>query len=128
MCSPLWSWTLVLARRGSSPAARPSTTAAGYAGTPTGGYPTPHIEYLEIFHNRRRRHSSLGMLAPIEYELRTPTTLPAARNHASRLRETRRTSRSTANPVRFTGTRTAEAVGGELIGQLAGTAAEQPRV
>jgi transposase InsO family protein len=26
------------------------------------------FEYLEIFHNRRRRHSSLGMLAPIEYE------------------------------------------------------------
>jgi len=26
------------------------------------------FEYLEIFHNRRRRHSSLGMLTPIEYE------------------------------------------------------------
>jgi transposase InsO family protein len=26
------------------------------------------FEYLEIFHNRKRRHSSLGMLAPIEYE------------------------------------------------------------
>jgi len=25
-------------------------------------------EYLEIFHNRTRRHSSLGMLTPIEYE------------------------------------------------------------
>ena len=28
------------------------------------------FEYLEIFHNRRRRHSALGMLTPIEYELR----------------------------------------------------------
>ena len=29
------------------------------------------FEYLEIFHNRQRRHSALGMLTPIEYELRT---------------------------------------------------------
>ena len=28
------------------------------------------FEYLEIFHNRRRRHSSLGMISPVEYELR----------------------------------------------------------
>ena len=28
------------------------------------------FEYLEIFHNRQRRHSSLGMLSPIEYQLR----------------------------------------------------------
>jgi putative transposase len=27
------------------------------------------FEYLEIFHNRQRRHSALGMLTPIEYEL-----------------------------------------------------------
>lgn len=27
------------------------------------------FEYLEIFHNRKRRHSSLGMLTPVEYEL-----------------------------------------------------------
>jgi len=26
------------------------------------------FEYLEVFHNRTRRHSSLGMLTPIEYE------------------------------------------------------------
>jgi len=26
------------------------------------------FEYLEIFHNRQRRHSSIGMLTPIEYE------------------------------------------------------------
>ena len=27
------------------------------------------FEYLEIFHNRRRRHTALGMLTPTEYEL-----------------------------------------------------------
>ena len=27
------------------------------------------FEYLEIFHNRQRRHSSLGMVSPVEYEL-----------------------------------------------------------
>jgi transposase InsO family protein len=27
------------------------------------------FEYLEIFHNRRRRHSTLGMLTPTEHEL-----------------------------------------------------------
>jgi len=26
------------------------------------------FEYLEIFHNRTRRHSALGILAPIEFE------------------------------------------------------------
>ena len=26
------------------------------------------FEYLEIFHNRRRRHTSLDMLTPIEHE------------------------------------------------------------
>jgi Integrase core domain len=30
------------------------------------------FKYLEIFHNRQRRHSALGMLTPIEYELRGP--------------------------------------------------------
>ena len=28
------------------------------------------FEYLGIFHNRQRRHSSLGMVSPIEYEIR----------------------------------------------------------
>ncbi|GAA4364010.1 hypothetical protein GCM10023088_07730 [Actinomadura verrucosospora] len=30
------------------------------------------FEYLEIWHNRRRRHSALGMLTPIHFE-NTPT-------------------------------------------------------
>jgi putative transposase len=36
---------------------------------------TAIFEYLEIFHNRQRRHSSLGMLTPVEFEARLrPTT------------------------------------------------------
>ena len=33
------------------------------------------FEYLEVFHNRQRRHSSLGMRSPIEFETRQPTTV-----------------------------------------------------
>ena len=33
------------------------------------------FEYLEIWHNRRRRHSGLGMLTPIEFEGRTGTVV-----------------------------------------------------
>ena len=29
---------------------------------------TAIFEYLEIFHNRQRRHTALDMLTPIEYE------------------------------------------------------------
>ncbi|MFD2763525.1 IS3 family transposase [Micromonospora eburnea] len=36
------------------------------------------FEYLEIFHNRQRRHSSLGMLTPIEYERLHPIALSVA--------------------------------------------------
>jgi len=33
------------------------------------------FEHLEIFHNRQRRHSALGMLTPVEFEARQqPTT------------------------------------------------------
>lgn len=35
------------------------------------------FEYLEIFHNRRRRHSALEMLSPIEYERLHSTQLLA---------------------------------------------------
>ena len=35
------------------------------------------FEYLEIFHNRKRRHSSLGMLSPVEYELRNASPTAA---------------------------------------------------
>jgi putative transposase len=38
---------------------------------------TAIFEYLEIFHNRQRRHSALGTLTPIEFEARNDT-IPAA--------------------------------------------------
>jgi transposase InsO family protein len=40
------------------------------------------FEYLEIFHNRQRRHSALGMLSPIEFERRDADN-NAARDQAS---------------------------------------------
>jgi putative transposase len=36
------------------------------------------FEYLEIFHNRQRRHSALGMLTPTEYETRLHLIEPVA--------------------------------------------------
>src|SRR5215208_4273757 len=33
------------------------------------------FEYLEIFHNRQRRHSALGWLTPMEYEQRHTTNV-----------------------------------------------------
>ena len=36
------------------------------------------FEYLEIFHNRKRRHSSLGMLTPVEFEARRRKRTTAA--------------------------------------------------
>ncbi|MFI5538305.1 transposase [Nocardia sp. NPDC051900] len=36
-------------------------------------YDNAIFDYLEIFHNRRRRHSALGMRTPIEYEMMQPS-------------------------------------------------------
>jgi putative transposase len=36
------------------------------------------FEYLEIFHNRQRRHLALGMHTPIEYEILHQTRQPVA--------------------------------------------------
>jgi transposase InsO family protein len=36
------------------------------------------FEYIEVFHNRRRRHSSLGMLTPIGFELKNFNTTTQA--------------------------------------------------
>lgn len=35
------------------------------------------FEYLEIFHNRQRRHSALGMMSPVEYEQRNESQTAA---------------------------------------------------
>jgi len=37
------------------------------------------FEYIEVFYNRRRRHSSLGHLSPVEYEERLASGAPAFR-------------------------------------------------
>ncbi len=39
---------------------------------------TALFDYLEIFHNRNRRHSALGMLTPIEFEKVRDQTAKAA--------------------------------------------------
>jgi len=36
------------------------------------------LEYLEISHNRRRRHSALGVRSPIEYEMMQSSIQPVA--------------------------------------------------
>ncbi|GAA1461723.1 IS3 family transposase [Nocardiopsis exhalans] len=33
------------------------------------------FEYLEIFHNRQRRHSAIGWLAPVEFENKKSSTV-----------------------------------------------------
>ena len=35
------------------------------------------LKYLEIFHDRQRRHSALGTLTPVEYETRHQTATVA---------------------------------------------------
>ena len=46
---------------------------------------TEIFDYIEIFYNRRRRHSTLGMRSPVDYE--NSTLDPGgSRDAASRLR------------------------------------------
>ncbi len=46
------------------------------------------FEYIEIFHNRRRRHSALGMRTPIEYELLNNNHTSGRLNPETRLHRT----------------------------------------
>jgi putative transposase len=56
------------------------------------------FEYPELFHNRSRRHSALGMLTPLELEQAfTVHEFPAIQLH-----ETRGTAQPSRNPGRFT--------------------------
>ncbi|WP_101526192.1 IS3 family transposase [Nocardioides houyundeii] len=32
------------------------------------------FDYQEIWHNRQRRHSALGMLSPVQFEAQAPST------------------------------------------------------
>ena len=61
---------------------------------------TALFEYLEAFYNRRRRHSTLGMLSPLEYENRTLVT-GGTSLAASRLAST--------NKMKYKSTSTAQA-------------------
>jgi hypothetical protein len=47
--------------------ARPSSST-GAPGTTRIELASAMFEYLEIFHNRERRHPALGMLTPIQVE------------------------------------------------------------
>ena len=43
------------------------------------------IEYIEVWHNRARRHSSIGYLTPVDFELQSEThTIPARAAHLIR--------------------------------------------
>ena len=43
------------------------------------------FEYIEIFHNRQRRHSQLGYFTPIEHELRfNRSSIPGWFSHRER--------------------------------------------
>jgi putative transposase len=44
------------------------------------------FEYLEVFHNRHRRHSAIGRHTPIEYEKLHRTIQPVAWSPATQLR------------------------------------------
>jgi len=50
---------------------------------------TAIFEYLEIFHNRQRRHSAIGMHTPIEYETIHRTQQDALLSQVSSLHQTR---------------------------------------
>ena len=58
------------------------------------------FEYLEIWHNRRRRHSALGWVSPLEFENQARSSWPE--NPATRLHETRGIPRCTAGGGHFT--------------------------
>jgi hypothetical protein len=72
------------------------------------------FEYIEIFHNRQRRHTQLGYLSPIEFELTsTAPLIPACpRSYHSQ----------SADPVTATAALNAACpnVGTNLVGKMMG--------
>jgi transposase InsO family protein len=64
-----------MGRRGYPPEFRRKVLDLVEAGRPIAEVANAIFEYLEIFHNRQRRHSSLGMLSPIEFETHQPATV-----------------------------------------------------
>ena len=64
-----------MGRRGYPPEFRRKVLDLVEAGRPIAEVANAIFDYLEVFHNRQRRHSALGMLSPIEFETRQPTTV-----------------------------------------------------
>ena len=64
-----------MGRRGYPPEFRRKVLDLVEAGRPIAELANAFFDYLEVFHNRQRRHSALGMLSPIEFETRQPTTV-----------------------------------------------------
>jgi transposase InsO family protein len=60
------------------------------------------FEYLEIFHNRQRRHSSLGMLTPVEFETRQGPKRRQPEVQQADSNRTRGTAEPPGNPGRVT--------------------------
>ena len=60
------------------------------------------FEYVEAFYNRRRRHSTLGMLSPLEFETGTLRTagasLAASRLASIKMNMITTTSKALAGP------------------------------
>ena len=50
------------------------------------------FEYIEGFYNPRRRHSTLGMLSPVEFESSTPASRARARGNLNGMLKTLRVS------------------------------------
>ncbi len=55
------------------------------------------FDYPEVFHNRQRRHSALGMRTMLEFELLHRTIQPVARNPAKRRQQARGISKCPGN-------------------------------
>ena len=61
------SATTMRSRRSSSPPTRRNSSTPGPGRPQTGD--EGHVEWIEMYYNRTRRHSTLGYLTPHEYEL-----------------------------------------------------------
>jgi Integrase core domain len=60
------------------------------------------FEHIEIFHNRCRRHSALGMRTPIEYEKTTPRQRPREpRRDSTKAGVVRGVTRSGSTPTPY---------------------------
>jgi transposase InsO family protein len=54
-----------------------SNCSTARSGRPGSSWASAIFEYIEIFHNRQRRHSALGHRTPTEYEQLSDNNIPA---------------------------------------------------